>query len=85
MRQSRNPPHEVGLGGLRHIIDVTSVINPVEHGTPPTAADRGSGSDRAFEIQSDWDVARMLAMAAFPPNRAEIVRWFAEHSQEWFA
>jgi [ribosomal protein S5]-alanine N-acetyltransferase len=42
-------------------------------------------ADRAFEIQSDWDIARMLAMAAFPPDRAEIKRWFAEHSQEWFA
>jgi RimJ/RimL family protein N-acetyltransferase len=42
-------------------------------------------ADRAFEIQSDWDVTRMLAMAAFPPDRAEIERWFSEHSQEWLA
>jgi [ribosomal protein S5]-alanine N-acetyltransferase len=48
----------------------------------PTGAADG---ERAFEIQSDWDVARMLAMAAFPPDRAEIERWFAEHSQEWLA
>jgi [ribosomal protein S5]-alanine N-acetyltransferase len=48
---------------------------------PSGAAD----ADRAFEIQSDWDVTRMLAMAAFPPDRAEIKRWFAEHSQEWLA
>jgi [ribosomal protein S5]-alanine N-acetyltransferase len=27
----------------------------------------------------------MLLMAAFPPDRAEIVRWFATHSQEWLA
>jgi [ribosomal protein S5]-alanine N-acetyltransferase len=48
----------------------------------PTGAADG---ERAFEIQSDWDVARMLAMAAFPPDRAEIERWFAEHLQEWLA
>lgn len=48
---------------------------------PTGAADGG----RAFEIQSDWDVARMLALAAFPPDLPEIERWFAEHSQEWLA
>jgi RimJ/RimL family protein N-acetyltransferase len=46
---------------------------------PASAAD----AERAFEIQSDWDVTRMLRMAAFPPDRAEFKRWFAEHSQEW--
>jgi [ribosomal protein S5]-alanine N-acetyltransferase len=46
---------------------------------------RAADADRAFEIRSDWDVTRMLAMAAFPPDRAEIERWFVEHSQEWLA
>jgi RimJ/RimL family protein N-acetyltransferase len=48
---------------------------------PTVAAD----AERAFEIQSNWEVTRMLAMAAFPPERAEIERWFAAHSQEWLA
>jgi ribosomal-protein-alanine N-acetyltransferase len=48
---------------------------------PTSAAD----VDRAFEIQSDWEVTRMLAMANFPPDQAEMRRWFAGHSQEWLA
>jgi RimJ/RimL family protein N-acetyltransferase len=48
---------------------------------PTTAAD----ADRAFEIQSDWHVTRMLAMAGFPPDREEIRRWFAGHPREWLA
>ena len=35
---------------------------------PSTAADAA----RAFEIQSDQAVTRMLRMASFPPDRAEI-------------
>jgi [ribosomal protein S5]-alanine N-acetyltransferase len=46
----------------------------------PTAV---ADADRVFEIESDWDVSRTLAMAVFPPDRAQIVRWFAEHSREW--
>jgi [ribosomal protein S5]-alanine N-acetyltransferase len=39
----------------------------------------------AFDIQSDRDVTRMLRLAAFPPDRAEIMRWVAEHPGEWLA
>lgn len=46
---------------------------------PTSAAD----ADRAFEIQSDWDVTRMLRMASFPPDRADIARWFVDHEREW--
>lgn len=45
----------------------------------------GSDADRAFEIQSDRDVTRMLRMASFPPDREEIRRWFADHRREWLA
>ncbi|WP_244494786.1 GNAT family N-acetyltransferase [Bosea sp. Root483D1] len=48
---------------------------------PSTAAD----AQRAFEIQSDWDVTRMLRMASFPPDRAEVEGWFADHPREWVA
>jgi ribosomal-protein-alanine N-acetyltransferase len=48
---------------------------------PTSAAD----ADRAFEIQSDWLVTRMLRMASFPPDRHEIRRWFADHQREWLA
>lgn len=40
-------------------------------------------ADRAFQIQSDWEVTRMLRMASFPPDRQEIRRWFADHEREW--
>ena len=46
---------------------------------------RGSDADRAFEIQTDWEVTRMLRMASFPPDRQEIRRWFADHQREWSA
>jgi RimJ/RimL family protein N-acetyltransferase len=48
---------------------------------PSCAAD----ADRAFEIQGDWEVTRMLSRATFPPERAEIARWFADHPREWDA
>jgi RimJ/RimL family protein N-acetyltransferase len=44
-----------------------------------------SDADRAFEIQSDWAVTKMLRMASFPPDRVEIGRWFADHPREWAA
>ena len=46
---------------------------------------RGSDADRAFEIQTNWEVTRMLRMASFPPDRQEIRRWFADHQREWSA
>jgi RimJ/RimL family protein N-acetyltransferase len=46
---------------------------------------RGADADRAFEIQTDWEVTRMLALASFPPDRKEIERWFADHPREWVA
>ncbi|MGX1788073.1 GNAT family N-acetyltransferase [Bosea sp. NPDC055332] len=48
---------------------------------PSTAQD----APRAFEIQSDWAVTRMLRMASFPPDRIEIAAWFADHPREWAA
>jgi [ribosomal protein S5]-alanine N-acetyltransferase len=48
---------------------------------PTCAADAA----RTFEIQSDWQVTRMLSLASFPPDRPEIERWFADHPQEWEA
>lgn len=40
---------------------------------------------RAFEIQSDWQVTRMLRMASYPPERAAMEDWFAYHEREWLA
>ncbi len=48
---------------------------------PSTAAD----ADRAFEIQSDWQVTQMLRMASFPPDRAAMADWFGNHEREWQA
>jgi RimJ/RimL family protein N-acetyltransferase len=44
-----------------------------------------SDADRAFEIQSEWEVMRMLRMAHYPPDRREIEQWFADHQREWLA
>ncbi|WP_105429911.1 GNAT family N-acetyltransferase [Neorhizobium sp. T6_25] len=46
---------------------------------PTTGADAG----RAFEIQSDWEVTRMLRMAAFPPDLSATEAWFSDHGREW--
>jgi RimJ/RimL family protein N-acetyltransferase len=46
---------------------------------PSEAADAAAG----FAIQSDWNVTRMLRMARFPPDRAEIDAWFADHPRQW--
>jgi [ribosomal protein S5]-alanine N-acetyltransferase len=44
-----------------------------------------SDAERAFEIQSDWDVTRMLSMVSFPPDLDAIRRWFFDHPREWAA
>jgi [ribosomal protein S5]-alanine N-acetyltransferase len=46
---------------------------------------RAADADRAFAIHSDWEVTRMLSAASFPPDRADIRRWFAGHGREWQA
>jgi len=46
----------------------------------PTQA---SDAARGFAIQSNWNVARMLRMAHFPPDRDAMNRWFADHPREW--
>jgi RimJ/RimL family protein N-acetyltransferase len=38
---------------------------------------------RAIEIQSNWNVARNLRMASFPPDPVATEAWFASHEQEW--
>ncbi|GAC1043432.1 GNAT family N-acetyltransferase [Rhizobium sp. No.120] len=38
---------------------------------------------RAFEIQSDWAVTRMLSNASYPPNENDIRDWFSSHEREW--
>lgn len=40
-------------------------------------------ASRAFEIRSDWNVARMLRLASFPPDMDETQSWFDGHEQEW--
>lgn len=40
---------------------------------------------RALEIQSDFEVTRMLRLARFPPDLEETVAWFSEHRQEWLS
>lgn len=46
---------------------------------PTEPADAG----RLSEIQADWEVTRMLRMAAWPPDPAGMRAWVAEHPAEW--
>jgi [ribosomal protein S5]-alanine N-acetyltransferase len=46
-----------------------------------TAAD----AQRVFEIQSHWDVTRMLVVPAYPPSLVDISAWLEEHAAEWRA
>jgi len=46
---------------------------------PSTATD----IERAFEIRQDWQVARMLSAATFPPDRQKMEQWFTTHAHEW--
>jgi len=46
---------------------------------------RVADADRAFEIQTDWQVTRMLRLASFPPDRQEVTQWFADHERQWLA
>lgn len=40
---------------------------------------------RVFEIQSHWDVTRMLAIPPYPPVLDDIAAWLEEHAAEWRA
>jgi [ribosomal protein S5]-alanine N-acetyltransferase len=60
------------------------VVRPRDdhHQTSSLATSTAADAQRAFEIQSDWAVTRMLRMASFPPDRTEIEAWFADHPRE---
>jgi RimJ/RimL family protein N-acetyltransferase len=40
---------------------------------------------RVCEIQFNWNVARMLRMASYPPSVGSIGAWLAEHEAEWLS
>lgn len=40
---------------------------------------------RFFEIQSNWNVTRMLRLAPWPASLAAMSAWLAEHPDEWAA
>ncbi len=40
---------------------------------------------RVCEIQSNWNVARMLRLASYPPTVESIGAWLAEHEAEWLS
>ncbi|OWZ94459.1 GNAT family N-acetyltransferase [Sinorhizobium sp. LM21] len=64
--------------GNRPAVTLTTVRLALRPTTPADA-------QRAFEIQSDWDVTRMLRMAQFPPDPDDMTGWFGVHRQEWIA
>jgi ribosomal-protein-alanine N-acetyltransferase len=40
---------------------------------------------RVFDIQSDFEVTRMLAIPAYPPALDDIAAWLRDHAVEWQA
>ncbi len=42
-----------------------------------------SDAGRYFEIQSNWNVTRMLRLAPWPASLAAMEAWLAEHQGEW--
>ncbi|MGY4309581.1 ribosomal-protein-alanine N-acetyltransferase [Bradyrhizobium sp. USDA 4369] len=46
-------------------------------------ASSAAEADRAYEIQKDWEVTRMLSLARYPPDRQEVEQWFADHQRQW--
>lgn len=46
-------------------------------------ATRSADAARFAEIQSNWNVARMLRMAAWPVVPAEMAAWVEGHATEW--
>lgn len=40
---------------------------------------------RFFEIQSNWNVTRMLRLAPWPPDPDAMSAWVASHADEWAA
>ncbi|WP_112603999.1 GNAT family N-acetyltransferase (plasmid) [Rhizobium sp. WW22] len=57
-----------------------SSIETVRLRLRPTSA---IDATRAFEIQSDWAVTRMLSNASYPPDESDIRDWFSSHGREW--
>lgn len=54
--------------------------------TTPRLVLRRSGPvyfERALAIRSNWDVARNLSGAGFPPDASFMAAWFDEHASEW--
>jgi RimJ/RimL family protein N-acetyltransferase len=42
-------------------------------------------AQRVFEIQSCWEVTRMLQIPPYPPVLEDIAAWLVEHAAEWRA
>jgi RimJ/RimL family protein N-acetyltransferase len=57
----------------------TTIVTPRLLLRPSEADDAG----RAFDVQSSWEVTRMLRQASWPPDRAVMDEWFASHAGEW--
>jgi [ribosomal protein S5]-alanine N-acetyltransferase len=69
---------------MRHELEMSSLpVRSIRTDRLHLRPSSGADADRAFEIHSDWEVTRMLAVASFPPDREEIGRWFDAHEREW--
>jgi len=65
------------------------MVVPLQHSirTPRLMLRRMTVADapRVYEIQSNWNVTRMLRMASFPPTLDELRHWLAGHEGEWLS
>lgn len=85
-------PFLTGMVSLRHLRHPTSESSPMPIPHCMIATERlvlrptrPADAARAVAIRSDWEVARTLSQASFPPDPCETERWFADHRREWEA
>jgi RimJ/RimL family protein N-acetyltransferase len=65
-------------GGLAMRETLTTARLSLRRFTPADTA-------RVVEIQSNWNVTRMLRLAGYPPTFDDIGAWLIEHQAEWAA
>src|SRR6185312_22392 len=74
-----------GHGRAVHVAMAISLEHSIR--TPRLTLRRMTAADapRVYEIQSKWNVTRMLRLASFPPTLDELHHWLAQHEGEWLS
>jgi len=82
-------PYRLWSDGPIFAVRVASMAISLQHTicTPRLTLRRMTAADapRVCEIQSNWNVTRMLRMASFPPTLDGLDDWLALHEGEWLS